>query len=267
MLHVNDCFLDIKEIHIAHEYILDRVHKCEYPHGRGTYGLIYALEGKAEYCFFTGDHITVCQGDALFISPATAYSILTEKAFRHYTVNFDLHQTSSQLNGLHRPYCLLQAKNTEQLERLLKTLVSIWSAKKSGYAMQAVGRLYEVLSLFYAGYIDRQHPSFGQRLLPAKEYIDQNFDRPISLAHLAFLSDMSITNFRREWKKISSLPPLRYRDSVRFEYAKEYLSCGYYTIAEIAEKCGFEDVSYFVRFFKKQAGITPGEFKKQFLGK
>ena len=31
---------------------------------------------------------------------------------------------------------------------------------------------------------------------------------------------------------------------------------------EIAEKCGFDDVSYFVRFFKKQTGITPGEFKK-----
>ena len=30
-------------------------------------------------------------------------------------------------------------------------------------------------------------------------------------------------------------------------------------------KCGFDDVSYFVRFFKKNVGVTPGEFRRQLL--
>jgi AraC-like DNA-binding protein len=77
---------------------------------------------------------------------------------------------------------------------------------------------------------------------------------------------MSATNFRREWKKIYLETPLQYRDSIRLYYAKEYLNSGYYTVTEIAEKCGFDDVSYFVRFFKKKAGRTPGELKKKFLG-
>ena len=59
---------------------------------------------------------------------------------------------------------------------------------------------------------------------------------------------------------------MQYRDSIRLYYAKEYPNSGYYTVSEIAEKCGFDDVSYFVRFFKKKAGFTPGEFKKKFLG-
>ena len=33
------------------------------------------------------------------------------------------------------------------------------------------------------------------------------------------------------------------------------------SLAEIAEKCGFDDASYFVRFYKKHTGITPGEAK------
>ena len=73
-------------------------------------------------------------------------------------------------------------------------------------------------------------------------------------------------NFRREWKKIYSESPLQYHISIRFYYAKEYLTSGYYTVSEIAQKCGFDDVSYFVRFFKRQAGLTPGEYKKQILG-
>ena len=32
------------------------------------------------------------------------------------------------------------------------------------------------------------------------------------------------------------------------------------------EKCGFDDVSYFVRFFKNKVGLTPGEFKRNNLG-
>ena len=130
--------------------------------------------------------------------------------------------------------------------------------------MHAIGCLYELLSLFYFDYVNRQSSSSYQRLLLAKEHIEQNFDKPVTLEELAKLSDMSVTNFRREWKKLYAESPLQYRDTIRLNYAKEYLNSGYYyKISEIAKKCGFDDVSYFVRFFKKQTGITPTEFKKQ----
>ena len=77
---------------------------------------------------------------------------------------------------------------------------------------------------------------------------------------------MSVTNFRREWKKQYGASPLDYRDAVRLSYASEYLASGYYTVSEVAEKCGFDDVSYFVRFYKRKTGTTPGSIKKQFMG-
>ena len=265
MLFSDDFYMDIKTIHIAHEYILDRVHKCEYPHGRGSYGLIYALGGRAEYRFFTGERFNIKEGDVLFLSPYTAYSIITEKEFKHYTVNFDIHGESSNLDSLTQPYYLLQEKNMEQIERLFKKLIGIWDLKKAGYNMRATGCLYELIDIFYFDYFIRHNAVSYQRLIPAKEYIEQHFDQSITLEHLAFLSSMSVTNFRREWKKLHTETPLQYRDSIRIHYAKEYLNSGYYTISEIAGKCGFEDVSYFVRFFKKQTGLTPGEFKKKFV--
>ena len=265
MMFSENFYLDIEKIHIAHEFILDRIHKCEYPSGRNHYGLVYVLNGKAEYRFFTGEHITIKDGDALFLSPHCAYSIVTEKELKHYTVNFDLHEDSSNLNTLVQPYCLLQGKKTEQIERILKELIGAWSLKKTGYEMRSVGYLYELLSQFYFEYTKEQNSVLYQRLLPAKEYIEQHFKDHITLEQLAFISNMSVTNFRREWKKIYSEAPMQYRDSIRLYYAKEYLNSGYYTVSEIAEKCGFDDVSYFVRFFKKKAGLTPGEFKKEFL--
>ena len=73
---------------------------------------------------------------------------------------------------------------------------------------------------------------------------------------------MSKTNFRREWRARYADTPIRYRDSIRLHYASEYLSGGYYSVSEVAKKCGFEDLSYFVRFFKKHTGRTPGAVKK-----
>jgi len=74
---------------------------------------------------------------------------------------------------------------------------------------------------------------------------------------------MSVTHFRREWKKHYNITPLAYRNSIRLSFARELILSGYYTVSEIAEKCGFDDVGYFIRFFKKHTGITPFKYKQQ----
>lgn len=266
MLFSEDCYLDVKSIHIAHEFVIDKAHKCEYPHGRASYGLIYTLHGNAEYRFLNGERVRVCAGDVIFLSPNAAYSIVTESEFRHFTVNFDIHKASSRLGILDKTYLVLKEKNTEHIERGFRKLVSSWRLKKSGYEMQSVSTLYELIAQFYSDCQNEQSEQY-ERLLAAKEHIEQNFNSPITLEELAFLSNMSVTNFRREWKKQYPDSPIQYRDSIRLYYSKEYLACGYYTVSEIAEKCGFDDVSYFVRFFRKHTGITPGQFKKQYLKK
>lgn len=267
MLLSDEFFLDIEKLRIAHKFTLDRVHKCEFPSGRGFYGLVYALSGRAEYIFSTGNRVTVTDGDVLFLTPHAAYSIITEAAFEHYTVNFDVHEDTSRFGPLDKSFCLLKGENTVQIKQCFAQLTRLWMSKKTGFEMQAVGCVYELLSLFCFDYINGRNTAHYQRLLPAKEHIEQCFDQPITLEQLAFLSNMSVTNFRREWKKQYTESPLRYRDNIRLCYAKEYLNSGYYTVSEIAEKCGFDDVSYFVRFFKKQTGTTPGEFRKGFFGK
>ena len=266
MIFSDGFLLDIQRIHLAHEFVLDRIHKCEYPRGRGQYGLIYAIEGRAEYRFFSGERITVTDGNVLFLAPYVAYSIVTEQEFRHYTVNFDLHGDTSGLDSLDKPYCLLQRTNTEQLRRGFLRLTSIWMLKKAGFEMQAIGCLYELLSMFYLDYTNRQNTASYRRLLDAKEYMEQHFAEPVRLELLAKRCDMSVTNFRREWKKQYGETPLQYRDSVRLYYAKEYLRSGYYTVSETAVRCGFEDVSYFVRFFRKHTGVTPGSYREMLNG-
>ena len=49
------------------------------------------------------------------------------------------------------------------------------------------------------------------------------------------------------------------------ERIKELLVSSEYSLSQIAEQLNFDSVAYFCRFFKKQTGLTPKEYKKQFL--
>ena len=256
-------FIDVKKISIAHEFTLDRVNGCAYPLGRTLYGLVYVLEGGATYRFSDGKRLSVVTGDTIFLTPNASYSIVTDGDFRHYTVNFDIHRETSAAELSEEPYCLLRGEGTEQFRRAFAELIHVWRARKSGYEMQAIGRLYEILSNFYFEYVNRWRSASYRSLRTAREYVEQHFDQPISLGQLARISSMSVTNFRREWKKLYDETPMQYRDSIRLHCAREYLSSGYYTVSEIARACGFEDVSYFIRFFRKKTGITPGDYKSQ----
>ena len=263
MPFAEDFLLDIKRIRTAHLFTLDRVHKCEYPQGRQWYGLVYALRGKATYRFFTGEKITISEGNVLFLTPQAAYSIVTEKEFEHYTVNFEIHRETSKFDLGQMTYCQLQEGHTDHIRRSLANLTQDWAAKQPGYEMRAIGRLYELLPAVFLGFHQAEKTPSDSRLLRAKTYIEAHFDAPISLEMLAELSNMSVTNFRREWKKRYTTSPLQYRDAIRLYRAKEFLSSGYYTVAEVGEKCGFDDHSYFIRFFKKKTGKTPAQYKKE----
>ena len=54
MSFLNVFYADVKRISIAHERTVDSTHKCEFPNGRGQYGLVYCIQGEGEYRFSTG---------------------------------------------------------------------------------------------------------------------------------------------------------------------------------------------------------------------
>jgi len=258
-------YMDIKKINIAHEYVIDKNNRCEYPNSRKYYGVIYCIEGEAKYIFSNKKTCVVKKGEVLFICPEAAYTIATDNQFRHYTVNFELHSGFSEIDFLDDVYFVLHTENSLWYAHTMKKLVNLWYGRQLGFEMQSVACLYEILAFLCREIFEEKYNSKSHMMLrEAKEYIDRNFNKEICLDMLANLSNMSVANFTREWKKLYSGSPIGYRDNVRLCYAKEYLLCGYYTVSEVAEKCGFNDTNYFVRFFKKHTAITPGMFKKSY---
>lgn len=94
----------------------------------------------------------------------------------------------------------------------------------------------------------------------AKKYIDENFDKDISLHDLGKHVNMNSAYFSRIFKQVTNKNFIDYLTDIRIEKAKQLVLNGNFKVSEIAEKVGYRSVSYFGRIFKQATGCTPREY-------
>ncbi|WP_052675780.1 AraC family transcriptional regulator [Paenibacillus sp. IHBB 10380] len=95
------------------------------------------------------------------------------------------------------------------------------------------------------------------------QYIHEHFNESISLESLAELWNYSIQYLSRQFKRRTGRSPIEYVIQARMARAKELMIRTDATAQEIAASVGYSDVFYFTRLFKKQVGMTPGQYKKK----
>lgn len=95
----------------------------------------------------------------------------------------------------------------------------------------------------------------------AKEYINNNFAKDISLDDVSRVVDISPYYFSKIFKEESGENFIEYLTNVRMEKAKDLLKNSTYSMKEICSLCGYQDPNYFSRTFKKNVGVTPTEYK------
>lgn len=69
----------------------------------------------------------------------------------------------------------------------------------------------------------------------------------------------------RMFKRFMGCSIIKYRNILRINAAKMSMVVADKTFSEIAVEVGFKDERYFNRIFKKNEGITPGEYRRQIL--
>ena len=94
------------------------------------------------------------------------------------------------------------------------------------------------------------------------EYIDDNFSEKITIDELAFLFKTNRATLCREFKKATGKTIIGYINDKKISLAKEKIRRTESTFTEIADQMNFDSIHYFTRFFKKQTGITPKEYRK-----
>jgi transcriptional regulator GlxA family with amidase domain len=100
-----------------------------------------------------------------------------------------------------------------------------------------------------------------------QQYLEKNYDKPITMEELAEMSNMSPRNLFRRFEKVTSNTPLEYLQRYRIECAKKMLEFPTDSIERVALKCGYEDMKFFRKIFKRHVGMTPKEYKHGYSGR
>jgi transcriptional regulator GlxA family with amidase domain len=97
-----------------------------------------------------------------------------------------------------------------------------------------------------------------------QQYMEANYDKTITMTEMAGISNMSSRNLIRRFEQATSNTPLEYLQRFRIENAKKMLENKNYGIEQVAMKCGYEDISFFRKVFKRHVGMTPREYKEKY---
>lgn len=103
------------------------------------------------------------------------------------------------------------------------------------------------------------------RLQPIFDFIDENYNKVITLDELSEILDITPQYLCSIFKKVTGIRIYEYINNIRIKNSKEIiLKYQDKPIKEIAELCGYDSMSYFCEVFKKIEKITPGEFRKMY---
>tara|TARA_B110000211_G_C14056203_1_gene543488 strand:- start:507 stop:1346 length:840 start_codon:yes stop_codon:yes gene_type:complete len=106
--------------------------------------------------------------------------------------------------------------------------------------------------------------TIGQKeVFDFEKVIDANLYNNLSIDELAHLSNLSLSSFKRKFKKIYDATPAAYFRGKRLLRAAELLKSSTLTIGDVCWGCGFESLSHFSYTFKKEYGASPREFRAQ----
>lgn len=83
-----------------------------------------------------------------------------------------------------------------------------------------------------------------------------------TLESMAEFCGYSESRFSALYRDIYKVSPMADLISIRLESAKLMLTYSNLTVSEIAESVGFSSVYYFSKYFKKNTGLSPTEYKK-----
>lgn len=96
-------------------------------------------------------------------------------------------------------------------------------------------------------------------------YLQEHLSEEISLSVLAKEFHLNPQYISQLFKNEIGVGFLVYLTNIRLERAKKLLVSTALSVAEVAQQCGYSDYRVFTKVFKKTEGITPSQFRRDFL--
>ena len=237
---------------------------------------IMHLNGQDAFDYLPGETVLVPGGETMHIDfPEAERSNPTQciaLAIDHHKIDTTLQLLNERYpregnrywhfyrNNYHFP-------NSEEIAILLNKIIGLCSSDHMTKDILADLSLQELI----VHIIQAQHRMQAEELTAGTPqanplyyitaFIKANITQEIRLGVLSEKAYMSKATFYRSFKREFGISPQEFIINEKIKHAKELLRQRRFSIKQVAFECGFNDVNYFIRLFKKAEGITPGQYE------
>lgn len=265
------------------DFLVDRFEEMvepeniEYPHKHNFYSIMWVTKGKSKQNIDLKNYL-ISENTLFFISPGQlhlfeewenveGYVILfTEQFFLQIFQNKNILFELSYLDNLHKnPFLQLKQTDTKTLQPIVDLLYD--ECKNVEQSTETIQALILVLLRRIQKLYSKQNNqnSNNHQVVVFKQFkklVEIDFTKNLSITQYASLLNISTNQLNTIVKTISGQTT---SDMIKLRVileAQQLLNFSDLSVSQIADHLGFEDSSYFARYFKNKIGVSPQEFRK-----
>jgi len=246
--------------------------------------LIYIVNGTGVQ-FTNGNKFNYRRGNLFLITPQDTNSFQISTTTQFFFLRFS--ETYIQLfkdrdwteriefilgNASHRPGCILKNQVDKPLIASLVENIIREHSNQQLYHQKIVQQIVNTIIVIVARNIALKLPkkikeTTGEVVLDILQYIQQNIYEPkrLNAKEISNKHGISLSYLGRYFKKQTGETLQEYIAKYKIRLIEIRLLNTDMRINEIADELNFTDESHLNRVFKKQKGISPSEYRKQFV--
>ena len=246
-------------------FFLERSSRRSKLHWHNAVEFVYILSGSLEFSL-NGEKFTADEGDLVTINSAEIHAFypLTEHVDYYFLVADD---KFFRTNSLYSETTYFEKRiRTEQAQHLFEEIIRE-TEKADEYSN--ISTVSVLLSLFI--YLNRHYVRAReeQELAEQKKitlvrntllYLQEHYKERLTVEQISEEMHFSKSYLSHTFKELTHLSLIGYINMLRCQNARALILDGI-SIAEAAAECGFSDLSYFTRVFKKTMGLLPSEVR------
>lgn len=228
----------------------------------------YVTDGEFELSIDNKTYI-VKKGQLVMIPADLKHSYkLTEKEhMKKHWCHFEAFSGTDSLFDVIKSDLIIDIGINTELTTLFKKLYKYEKNpdELSNFSAKAILMLIIGIYLKNCQRITSVHSTENSDLSSVINYMKENINGNITVSELAHFTHLHPNYFIRMFKQYFGSSPIKYFNNMKVNAAKEYLQRSNNSIEEISKILGFSDLYSFSKFFKKNVGISPSQFKSSYV--
>lgn len=259
-------------------YYIDRMHpRYEMVHHWHTQiEIIRIKEGKIRIMLNNREYVTK-SGDVVFVNCEVIHGAQPEDGcvyecivldLRYFALNPEDEEFIDKLINHEIVITEYFPCEKKRINEIADELFETASRAEQGRKFAVTGLIFCLLGEIQRGayyserlYASTQTASSTYKLKKVLRYIRDSYSKHITLADMADAAGISPKYFCGFFKSMTSKTPFEYLNSYRVERACGKLLGSDDSVTDIAYACGFNDLSYFIKVFREEKGVSPKKFR------